>query len=40
VPAYEIGTHAASMLLASFEPSKPFEKVVKLPIELTVRQSS
>jgi DNA-binding LacI/PurR family transcriptional regulator len=40
VPAYEIGTHAASMLLASFEQSKPFERVVKLPIKLTVRQSS
>lgn len=40
VPAYEIGTHAASMLLASFEQSKPAERVVKLPIELTVRQSS
>jgi LacI family gluconate utilization system Gnt-I transcriptional repressor len=40
VPAYEIGTHAASMLLAFFKQTKPPARVVKLPIELTVRQSS
>lgn len=40
VPAYEIGTQAASTLLAYFEQPKPRRRVVKLPIELTVRQSS
>jgi LacI family gluconate utilization system Gnt-I transcriptional repressor len=40
VPAYEIGTQAASMLLASFEGPPLREPVVKLPITLTVRQSS
>lgn len=40
VPAYEIGTHAASMLLAFFEGKKLPDRIVKLPIELTVRQSS
>lgn len=40
VPAYEIGTQAASMLLASLEQRKPAARVVKLPIELVVRQSS
>jgi LacI family gluconate utilization system Gnt-I transcriptional repressor len=40
VPAYEIGTQAASMLLAFFDASPLSERVVKLPITLTVRQSS
>jgi LacI family transcriptional regulator, gluconate utilization system Gnt-I transcriptional repressor len=40
VPAYEIGTQAASVLLAFFEARRLPARVVKLPIELTVRQSS
>jgi LacI family gluconate utilization system Gnt-I transcriptional repressor len=40
VPAYEIGTQAASMLLAFLGRQRPQGRVVKLPIALTVRQSS
>ena len=40
VPAYEIGTQAASMLLASFESPAPRQRIMKLPIALTIRQSS
>lgn len=40
VPAYEIGTQAASMLLAYFDAPPLREPVIKLPITLTVRQSS